>query len=119
MKIINRPRCSGKSTRAVWASELYNIPILTHSETSKKILKELAKREKAEIPEPMTIYDLSYMRGKSHQIIERGIIIDELFLVLESLLSYVCGFNIPIKLVTFSEQDCNDSDYQSNETEQA
>lgn len=67
----------------------------------------------------MTIYDLSHMRGKSHQVIERGIIIDELFLVLESLLSYVCGFNIPIKLVTFSEQDCNDSDYQSNETEQA
>ena len=115
MKIINIPRGYGKSTRAVWASELCDVPILTATERHKKLLKELAEKENVKMPDPITVSDLWKNKGGDTRFLERGIIIDEVFLVLTYLIYYVSGLNIPIKMVTFSEDQYKTINFEQSE----
>lgn len=104
MKIINLPRGMGKTQRALCVSEYEKAPILVSTITEKRRLQDIAQQRGFTIPEPIVIHEL---RGANPKKINNGIIIDEVFKVLDALLVQYATMPVPIKLVTFSEEMYN------------
>lgn len=82
-RIYNLPRASGKTTRLMYLSEHYQVPILCCSSDMKDILIERARQYGIDIPTPMTIHDWRW-NGSGNN---RKVIIDEPFHVLSDLLN--------------------------------
>lgn len=85
MKIFNLPRQAGKTTRMLYASEYHNAPILCGNECMKCRISETARQLKINIPEPITIHDIVNHKVKSQG--HRGILVDEMDYVLQSVLT--------------------------------
>jgi len=66
--IYNLPRASGKTTRLMYLSEHYQVPILCCSSAMKDILIERARQYGVDMPNPMTIHD---WRWNENGIIEK------------------------------------------------
>lgn len=82
-RIYNLPRASGKTTRLMYLSEHYQVPILCWSSDMKDILIERARQYGIDIPTPMTIHDWRWNVSGNN----RKVIIDEPFHVLSDLLN--------------------------------
>ena len=103
MQIINLPRGWGKTTRAIYLSELYNIPILVSNRITKNVIKNKAKIDlNAKIPEPVLISEL----GKVD--LPNGIIVDEAINTLVSIIRANADFPIDVKAITISVPEKSD-----------
>lgn len=96
MQIINLPRGWGKTSRAIYLSEMYNTPILATSRIGKTILKNKAKELKAKIPEPVLISELN------NNSFPNGIIIDEALNTLIAIIRENTNSIVDIKAMTLS-----------------
>lgn len=101
MKIFNLERGEGKTMRMLYASEFNNIPILCHTEHTKKHIIYMAKQYDINIPEPITVYDLieNKIRGKHYNYI----IVDDIDYVLKALLAKY-GLNMMGGTITIDKE---------------
>lgn len=100
MKIFNLPRGTGKTKRMLYASEYHNAPILCANATSKKHIIDMAHWLEVNIPEPITLQDMANHKNKYQGC--RGILIDEMDYVLQSILTPY-GLNILGATITIEE----------------
>lgn len=106
MQIINLPRGSGKTTRAVVLSELYGYPVLAISRSQIEVIKDRARELSAKIPEPILIADLPKCQA--------GVIVDEGLITLSALIRDKAGFPINIQAVTLTAPQINIVDEINN-----
>lgn len=62
MKIFNLARGQGKTMRILYASEFNDIPILCRTDASKSYIVDMAKKYNIDIPQPITIYDITQQK---------------------------------------------------------
>lgn len=98
MKIYNLPRGYGKSTRMVYISDFLNVPILVCNKQRAEHIKELAKKYKLNIPEPICIEEIKRDMSKNHG----DVLVDEAIDVLHHLL---CKENLNMIGCTLSDED--------------
>lgn len=106
MKIINLPRGRGKTTRLLYASEFNNAPILCANQTSKQHLLDVARELNLKISEPITPSDVTMGGVFKTSMRDQDILIDEVPMVLQSLLSCL-GMTGDIKAITLTEDEDN------------
>ena len=104
MKIINLPRANGKTTRLLYASEFNNMPILCMSRDAKQHLLDSAKKLNLTIPEPITPSDVTTGGVFKTSLKDTDILVDEVPMVLQSLLSCL-GMNGDIKAITLTDEE--------------
>ena len=104
MKIINLPRGHGKTTRLLYASEFNDTPILCANQTSKQHLLDRAKELGLKIPEPITTSEVVMCPISKPNIRDKDILIDEVPMVLSSLLSCL-GMNGDVKAITLTDEE--------------
>lgn len=104
MKIINLGRGQGKTTRLLYASEFNDALILCSTLTEKRYLQEQAKRYGLEIPEPITVSDVTSNTLRGSEKILKDVLVDEAPMVLQSLLQQL-GMRGGIRAITLSEKD--------------
>lgn len=103
MKIINLRRGQGKTTRLLYASEFNDMPILCSTLTEKRHLQEQAKRCGLEIPEPITVSDVTSNTLRDNEEILKDILVDEAPMVLQNLLSSL-GMRSRVRAITLTEK---------------
>jgi hypothetical protein len=103
MKIINLGRGQGKTTRLLYASEFQNIPIVCSTHFQKEHLRDMAKKLRLKIPEPIVAHELISSKDKA---IDEDLLIDEAPLVLEALLKRL-GVIGEIKAITLTSDELN------------
>lgn len=86
MKIFGLERGDGKTIRMLYASEYQNIPILCHSEIAKKCLTERAKALGINIPEPISVNELSDAKTAAGT---GDLLVDDIPLVLQAILNKI------------------------------
>ena len=91
MKIYNLKRGGGKSTRMLYASEYMEAPIICATDVQKDSLKAKAKELGLNIPEPICIGDIGDARISLNT---SNVLVDEMPLVLQRLLSRYGSYNI-------------------------
>ena len=97
MKVIKRPRGSGKTTQLIYTSEITGYPIVVFDTTRAENLKKMAEEMNCNIPEPVIFHNFK------HQIIGRHrdkILIDDVDHMLEHILTEY--FQMSIAAVTIS-----------------
>ena len=97
MKVIKRPRRSGKTTQLIYASEITGYPIVVFDTARAENLKKMAEEMNCDIPNPIIFHNFK------HQIIGKHkdkILIDDLDSMLEFILSEY--FQISVAAVTIS-----------------
>lgn len=99
MKIFNLPRQKGKTMRMLYASEFNNIPILCATEMFKRYIEEKASNFEIDIPKPMTVREL-LKRGST---LPSSVLIDEVDLVLSTLMQQ--AFNVKVEAVTITTDE--------------
>lgn len=104
MKIFCLPRAYGKTMRLLYASEFNNTPILCANVQQKGCLMEKARNFKLAIPEPIAVSDIVRNQSIINTIGDRDILIDEVPMVLESLLNAL-GLTGQVKAITLSPDD--------------
>ena len=102
MKIIDMERGTGKSTEIVNMSGAKNVPILCPNKREKGRIKELAKRHKVAIPEPITWeeYISSFNINKPSTVL-----IDEVFMFIDNILGKYNDKFQGITAVTYSKSE--------------
>ena len=92
MKIINRPRGTGKTTQLIYLSECTGVPIVSHNPD---FVKTLAEKMGCKIPEPINIDKFS------HELLGnvRSYYIDDL----EAILPYILP-NVPIVTTSLGKE---------------
>lgn len=75
MKFIGLSRRCGKTIRLLYASEFNEIPILCATHEQKHRLMEQAKKIGLNIPEPLSVYDLTHLTRAD--FIDKDILVDE------------------------------------------
>lgn len=98
-KIYNLPRAAGKTTRMMYLSEHYQVPILC-TVTGKHIIKEKAAKFGIDIPEPITPQDIVGKKIKCNEII-----IDEAEFVLKDLIVAITGNPVSVVAASISDED--------------
>ena len=102
MKIIDMERGTGKSTEIVNMSEAKNVPILCPNKREKERIKELAKRHKVAIPEPITWEEyVSPFNIKKPSTV----LIDEVFMFIDNILGKYNDKFQDITAVTYSKSE--------------
>lgn len=107
MKTINIGRGKGKTTRLLYASEMNQVPIITHSKQSAAVLKDMAKKLHLNIPEPISILEASAsnkLQGLGHSCY-----IDESLMCLEAIMNSI---GLSVEAVTLTapyDADFSDS----------
>ncbi len=91
MRIFNKERGSGKSTRMLYASEYMKAPIICVTSVQKDSIKSRAKELGLDIPEPICIGDVGDARTSLNTT---DVLIDEIPLVLQRLLSRYGSYHI-------------------------
>lgn len=89
MKIINRPRGTGKTTQLIYLSEVNRIPIVTREPN---YIIDLAKRMGCDIPEPISItkyVNSSFSRGCAYDSQKSKYYIDDIECIIDFLLPNV------------------------------
>lgn len=108
MKVFNLKRGKGKTTRMIYASELHNAPILCTTESHKHNIICQARNFDVEIPEPITVQE--FVNTKRGTGIDK-ILVDELLLIIQNLLSCAIGRKIDVIAATLS----TDESFNKNE----
>lgn len=85
MRIFNLPRGKGKTIRMLYASEYHNVPILCANESNKKHIMDMAHWHDINIPEPITICNLTNHKLQGQGF--KGVMVDDMDYVLQALLS--------------------------------
>lgn len=102
MKIYNLKRGQGKTTRLIVLSEFNKVPILCIDAQHRKIIKDMANRLGAKIPEPITISELPNLRGA---ITRTDYLIDEAPQFLARLIANSTGGTLIAPMaITLSEE---------------
>lgn len=94
MKVYDMKRGTGKTTYLIYLSNLLNIPILCHGAAHSEAIRERAQAMRLEIPNPIYV-------GKSRGYKPDAVLIDELELVLQSLLNKD-GLNTKVVAATYT-----------------
>lgn len=104
MKIINLGRGQGKTTRLLYASEFNDIPILCATCQQKMFIENRARQLGLKIPEPICVTDLiSYMAKGDEKLSRKDILVDEVPMVLQNLLSSL-GMKGEVRAITLTEK---------------
>ena len=103
MKIINLERGQGKTTRLLYASEFNDAPILCSTNTEKRYLMAQAKGYGLNIPEPISVSDITSSKLRGSEIADKDILVDEAPMVLQNLLSSL-GISGVVKAITLTEE---------------
>ena len=108
MKIILGERCSGKTTNLIAASATTGATIITATNNAKKGIIYHAKDMRLTIPNPMTLRELAGMssRGRQEKFMKKGIIIDDIELMLSSLF-----YGLPIERVSLTTNGINEVNF--------
>ena len=104
MKIINLGRGRGKTTRLLYASEFNDAPILCSTTIEQKRLIEQAYKYGLKIPEPVTVHDVITNKLRGDKSIDNGVLIDEVPMVLDSLLTSL-GVRGGVHAITLTSDD--------------
>lgn len=86
------PRGTGKTYQLIKKSEENNFPILVANLMTKHCIKETAKKCNANIPDPITVYELK--NGKCRGMHLKGLLIDELDKVVKNLIYDYCDASV-------------------------
>lgn len=86
MRLFNLKRGKGKTIRMLYASEFNHVPILCHNNVAKQYLIDKAKELEIDIPNPISVSDLS---DAQIAIDVSDVYVDEILLVLQSLLKRI------------------------------
>lgn len=105
MKVINLGRGQGKTTRLLYASEFNNTPILCTTVFEKNRLMQQAKMLRLEIPEPITVDDVTTNKLRDNKDVDNGILIDEAPSVIKSLLNHLGVRSGEVKAITLTEKE--------------
>ena len=97
MKVIKRPRGSGKTTQLIYTSEITGYPIVVSDTTRAENLKKMAKEMNCNIPEPIIFGNFKYQILGKHR---DKILIDDLDSMLEFILTEY--FQVSVAAVTIS-----------------
>lgn len=104
MKLIDRERGSGKTTKLIYTSEMTGYPIVTQNSQSVEHIIRQAQELGAKIPKPMTVKEMCTVRGIRFD----KILIDEGFSIIENALkAYFNG--VGVATVTFTSNDYNNT----------
>ena len=104
MKLIDRERGSGKTTKLIYTSEMTGYPIVTQNSQSVEHIIRQAQELGAKIPKPMTVKEMCTARGIRFD----KILIDEGFSIIENALkAYFNG--VGVATVTFTSNDYNNT----------
>ena len=87
MRIFNLARGEGKTIRMLYASEFSNAPILCRTGASKAYIMDMAKRHNINIPEPITLCDVTNKKLVGKRI--GDIFVDDAEWVLRDLLAHL------------------------------
>lgn len=98
-KIYNLPRAAGKTTRMMYLSEHYQVPILC-TVTGKHIIQKKAAKFGIDIPEPITPQDIVDKKIKCDEII-----IDEAEFVLKDLIVAITKQPVSVVAASMSDED--------------
>lgn len=102
MKVINKPRRSGKTTQLIYTSATMDIPIIVSTESRKKYLLARAEDLAVKIPTPMTVSQCKSSIGAF--LSPKSVLIDESLDIIEAALSeYLNGANIAAITMTTPE----------------
>ena len=104
MKIINLPRCYGKTTRLLYASEFLNIPILCATYAEKDYLVDQAERLGLTIHEPIVASEITSDRIRGSNATKMDLLVDEAPMVLQNLLNSL-GMMGEVKAITLTDED--------------
>lgn len=93
MNLIIKNRGSGKTTQLLYTSATTGKVIVAATNAACKYLKQMAKDLGVNIPEPISFYDFTNHKYDKN-IIEDGILIDDLESILPKVLSDYFGVSI-------------------------
>lgn len=97
MRIINRPRGTGKTIQLIHASEIMQCPIICGTELSKQYIKNRANELGCNIPEPINVIETE--TGKL-DLEDKQVLVDNAEYVLALLLSQRYGCEIKAMTLT-------------------
>lgn len=95
MRIINRPRGTGKTTQLIHASEIIQCPIICGTELSKQYIKNRADELGCNIPEPINVTKTDKLDLENKQVL-----IDNAEYVLTLLLEQAYGCEVKAMTLT-------------------
>lgn len=95
MRIINRPRGTGKTIQLIHASEIMQCPIICGTELSKQYIKNRANELGCDIPEPINIVKADKPNLEGEQVL-----IDNAEYVLTLLLEQAYGCEVKAMTLT-------------------
>ena len=96
MRVIAKPRCKGKTTQLLYASDVTKVPIVVMNNTMKKNLLEESERLGLNIPEPITVLSDNFERELSEY---REVYVDDA----EHILNALLGGRVSV--ITISKED--------------
>lgn len=104
MRIFNLGRGQGKTIRMLYASEYHNAPILCATDVSKKYIMDMAKWKGINIPEPITVSEVTEgrIRGKNY----KDILVDDMDCVFKQMLTQY-GLNMLGGTITIDKEVSN------------
>lgn len=100
MRLIDRERGSGKTTKLIYTSEMTGYPIVAQNEKSASNILLQAKEMGAKIPKPLTVRELLNSRGIRFD----KVLIDEGLSVIEDALKAYFG-GVEVATVTFTSNN--------------
>ena len=89
MRMLIQDRGSGKTTKLIHASEATGFRILTNTYQQAEYIMKMAEEMKCVIPEPMC-----YRRYKECKFKDKGILIDEVKIMLDEILDEYFGTHV-------------------------
>lgn len=101
MKIINKPRRTGKTTQLIYTSATTGFPIIVSNKDQARNVSHLAEEMKINIPTPMTVAEY---RG-SRPLPSKTVLIDEGIDIIEAALSLYLGNNTIVSAITMTTPD--------------
>ena len=109
MKIINKPRGTGKTTALIYTSEVTGARIITETKSSADYVLQKAKELGCNIPTPYSIYE--YMQGKCTKQNEicKSILIDDISSKTLNII-FENYFQRPVIAITMSDDKENSND---------
>lgn len=87
MKVYSLGRCTGKTTRMIYASELHNAPIICTTEGTKRYIVNYAEKMNINIPTPICVRELSERRMTGID----SVLIDDATSVLCEMMKLLCS----------------------------
>ena len=85
MRIFNLARGQGKTIRMLYASEYHNAPIVVSHHATKQYIMDMAKWKGVNIPEPITVDEMSASRIKGKNY--KDVLVDDMETVLSQMLA--------------------------------